>query len=81
MFRDMRNNGISPTADIVKNEINKRLNLQHIKDENTFFGFVEKLIKECEPLKKPNTIKAYKTTLSHLQNFSTSANKFHSMAQ
>ena len=47
VFRSMVLDGISPTPELVKSEMDKRLNLKHISSYNTFFGFVEKLIEEC----------------------------------
>ena len=60
-----------PTVDYVKNKYAELQNKKKVVEANkiTFYEFVDKFIKESENLKRPSTIKTYKSARTYLQGY------------
>ena len=69
IFREHKGSEKYISAIILKKELEDRLNTKTRKEETTFLGFIEMFIEESKGVKKESTIKTYKTTLKHIQNF------------
>lgn len=76
-FRNCRYDGIVPDAELIKNYLQKTLNInpEPIKVEPvkkviiSFFDFIDKYIEDEKNNKAIATIKVYKTTKNHLLNY------------
>ena len=75
-FRRLLNDGIQPTNELLKKELEFELDDKIVKRRKiTFLEFIEEFIEQSENVKRKSTITVYKTTLKHLRNFSKESNK------
>lgn len=75
IFRNCLIDEIVPTAGVITQKLQEKLNLNYKSNEPTlvkpsFFKFIEQYIKECAVLKSAGTIKTYNTTFKHLKGYS-----------
>ena len=68
-YRKLLNNGVVPTPDRLRQELDKALNKESIHKLQTLFEFIEKFIEQIKPLRKEGSIKIYEATLKHLKEF------------
>jgi site-specific recombinase XerD len=71
VFRNCMIDGVFPDAQLVMRKIQENLNLVTKPKEIkvTLLDFIRKYIEDCKNSKAPNTIKSYKGTLNHLNQF------------
>ena len=75
VFRRLLNDGIQPNNELIKKELEKRLNNKLLKKKKiTLFEFIENYIEESLNFKQKSTVTVYKTTLKHLKNYSLKTN-------
>ncbi|RYD57610.1 MAG: site-specific integrase [Sphingobacteriales bacterium] len=79
IFRNLNIDGITPTAEMVQDMLRQRIDNTPVakpqEQKPTLLRFIEQYICEVAATKKKETIKAYKTTLNHLANYSRLYNK------
>jgi len=69
IYRRYRIDGIEyPKPSMLKLDLKKELGLVEQEKRVSILSFIEEYNREVTHLKKPNTIKKYKTTLEHLKN-------------
>lgn len=80
IFRNLNIDNISPTGELVQNMLKEKLDnspapIKEAVIKMTFPKFIEQYMEESKSVKKYETIKAYKSTLNHLTNFSRMYNR------
>lgn len=76
VFRRLLNDGIQPTNELLKRELEKELSDNIVKSQKmTLFSFTNDFIEESRTAKTIGTIKNYKNTLRHLTNYAEAYNK------
>jgi len=68
-YRKLLNDGIEPTPEGVKRELNILLLKEIKKEKQTLFEFVDSFIKEQKQIKASGTIKAYQNILNYLKSY------------
>ncbi|MFN8229479.1 MAG: site-specific integrase [Bacteroidia bacterium] len=71
ILREFRLDNITPTPDKLRNRLTGLLNDKPQSREMSLFLFIEKFLREAQPLKTSNTIKVYQGAFNHLKNFAT----------
>lgn len=75
IFRSFNIDNIVPNAQIVQESLRRKLDNtpEPVKEKDTkitFVKFIQQFIEETKSVRKPETTKAYKSTLNHLLNYS-----------
>lgn len=69
LFRNYKAEGKFISASLLKKELDDAFNNKVRNENTTLLGFIKQFIEENKGVKKDGTVKAYGTTLNHLQNF------------
>jgi integrase len=72
-YRKMLIDGIKPTTDKLRKELNKKIVSGEMSTQNDLINFIDFSIKNS--VKRPNTILSYKSTLNQLTNFKAKYNR------
>ena len=76
VFRRLLNNGVQPTNELLKSELEKELSEKVLKHQKvTLFSFADSFIEDSKSVKTAGTIKNYNNTLRHLKNYAEAYNK------
>jgi integrase len=80
LFRNYNIDGVSPDAALVQRQLKEKLDntpapVKQAEVKMTFVKFIEQYIEQSKSVKKHETIKAYRTTLNHLLNYSKTYRK------
>lgn len=75
IFRNLNIDNISPTAELVQKMLRDKLDnspapIKEAEIKMTFLKFIEQYLEEIKSVRTHETVKAYKSTLTHLTNFS-----------
>lgn len=68
-YRRLLNDGIIPTPESLKGELNKALGIVKRDQKQSFFEFTNSFIVSVSHLRAKNSLKIYHTTLNHLKDF------------
>ncbi len=71
IYRNLKNDDIPITVDLLRTELEKRLKNKQDKPKPTLFQFIQSFIDENKGLKAANTIKTYKNLKTHLEEYCT----------
>jgi Site-specific recombinase XerD len=69
VYRRLLNDGLTPTNDLLKNELNIELKKKEKETPLTLFEFIDKFIEECKDKRSLTTIKSYITVSNHLRYY------------
>lgn len=75
-FRRLLNDGVQPTNDLLKKELEFELDNRVLKQRKiSLLEFIDSFITESKSVKQSSTITVYNTTLDHLKNYAQAKNK------
>ena len=80
IFRNLNIDNISPTAELVQKLLKEKIDntpapIKPVETKTTLKSFIELYMEESKSIKKHETVKAYRSTLNHLLNFSKLYNR------
>jgi integrase len=72
-YRKLLTDGVVPTTDKLRQELDKRLLVGELENQNDLIGYMKESIKQS--IKRPNTILSYQNTLNQLTAFKAKYNR------
>lgn len=70
-FRRLRNDGIQPTPERLKEALNEKLEIIPEAKQVSFIGFCESFIEEVSAERRKGSLQVYRATVKHLKAFAT----------